>query len=249
MAPIRVGCVSYLNSKPFVEGLKNSGAGFDISLDIPSVCASKLMDGTIDVGLVPVAVIPALNYHEIISPYCISADGPVRTVVLASQMPLHDIKKIFLDYQSLTSVNLAKILAQHFWDISPLWEKAQYGYENKIEGDTAGVIIGDRVFDNHHKFSYIYDLAEEWGKFTGKPFVFACWVANKPLSENIKEQFGELLKSGIEALPVVIKNESSNYPDRNIEDYFWHNIQFDLTDARKEGLELFLDYLKKIIGK
>ena len=96
MDKIRVSAVSYLNSIPFVYGLETSSvqSQIELSLDIPSECANKLLYNQVDLGLVPVAIIPQLKFSEIISPYCISANGPVETVCLFSQVPLNEIEEI-----------------------------------------------------------------------------------------------------------------------------------------------------------
>jgi len=118
---IKVSCVRYLNSQPFIYGLKNNPVinEIDLSLDIPSVCAEKLLNGNVDIGLVPIAVIPELKESHIISDYCIGADGKVETVLLLSDVPLEKIETVLLDYQSRTSVLLVKMLAGKFWKISP----------------------------------------------------------------------------------------------------------------------------------
>src|SRR6185436_13549106 len=143
---IKISCVRYLNSQPFVYGLKNNSIINDIelSLDTPSDCAEKLLNGTVDIGLIPVAVIPALKESHIISDYCIGADGKVETVLLLSDVPLNEIKNVLLDYQSRTSVLLVRILADKFWKISPQWIDGENDFEKRISGTTAGLVIGDR---------------------------------------------------------------------------------------------------------
>ena len=180
---IRVSAVSYLNTLPFLYGINNSEikSQLDLSLDMPSDCAKKLLSGEVDLGLVPVAILPQLKEYHIVSDYCIGAVGNVDSVALYSDVPLNEIKEIYLDYQSKTSVNLVQILAEKYWNISPKWINAKAGFENKIQGTTAAIIIGDRTFNLPKSYQYKYDLAEQWLEFTGLPFVFACWVANKEL--------------------------------------------------------------------
>ena len=72
---MKVCSVSYLNSIPFVYGLENSGIEVDLSLEIPSVCGQKLQNNEVDLALLPIAVIPTLDYADVVSPYCISSDG------------------------------------------------------------------------------------------------------------------------------------------------------------------------------
>ena len=186
---MKVCSISYLNSIPFVYGLENSDIGVDLSLEIPSVCGQKLIENEVDLALLPVAVIPSLDFADVVSPYCISSDGAVQTVCLFSQVPLEQIKTILLDYHSITSNALVKLLSKYFWKIQPDFKKSEINFESKISGNTAGVIIGDRAYKYRDDFPFIYDLSYEWKKFCGLPFVFACWVSNKPLDSSFKKAF------------------------------------------------------------
>jgi chorismate dehydratase len=246
MQKVKVSVVSYLNSKPFIYGLENDRIidEIDLQLDIPAICAQKLTDGTVDLGLIPVAEIPKLKKSYIISDYCIGAEGKVASVMLYSEVPLKEIRNVLLDHQSRTSVTLVRVLAKHFWKIDPEWNKAEENYESNISGTTAAVIIGDRTFGLEGKYKHTYDLAEEWQKFTGLPFVFACWVANKELPEAFIRSFNNALRSGLEKRPELIKQikESNIYPT-DVETYLMKSISYELGPDKKKGLELFLSYL------
>jgi len=249
MNKIKISIVSYLNSKPFIFGLHNSKLfdSIDLQLDIPSVCAQKLIDNKVDIGLIPVAVLPELKTPHIISNYCIGAEGKVASVMLYSNVPLQEITSVLLDYQSRTSVTLVKVLAANFWKINPQWIPATANYENNVNGTTAAVIIGDRTFGLENKFAYSYDLAEEWQKFTKLPFVFACWVANKKLPDSFINEFNQALKYGIDNRPTLIaeliKNRSYS---TNVDTYLNQNIQYSYNDPQKHALNLFLNYLSKL---
>lgn len=246
---IKISVVSYLNSKPFLYGIEHSDIlrDIDLQLDIPSVCAQKLLEGKVDIGLIPVAVIPLLKESHIISDYCIGAVGKVSSVMLYSQVPLSSIKKILLDYQSRTSVTLVRVLANEFWNISPEWTPASTDFENSIQGTTAAVIIGDRTFGLNDKYAYVYDLSQEWEKFTGLPFVFACWVANKKLPDAFITKFNETLKYGIGHRSQLIEElrQKSTY-NTDIEKYLTKSISYEYDKPKKRALALFLDYVGKL---
>ncbi len=249
MDKIKISAVSYLNSKPFIYGLHHSEIinGIDLQLDIPSVCAQKLLDGKVDIGLIPVAVIPKLNPNYIISDYCIGADGKVASVILYSTVELNEIKTVLLDYQSQTSVKLVKILAEHFWKINPEWSTTTENFENTISGTTAAVIIGDRTFGLENKYAYTYDLAEEWQKFTQLPFVFACWVANKKVPDEFIAEFNKSLKFGLDSRDVLIEVlKSTNEYSTDIHNYLYENIKYDFDYEKKKALKLFLGYCEKM---
>ncbi len=246
---VKISVVSYLNSKPFLYGLMHSDMidSIDLQLDIPAVCAQKLMDGKVDIGLIPVASIPRLKEHYIISDYCIGAVGKVSSVMLYSQVPLQEIKTVLLDYQSRTSVALVKVLAKEFWKISPAWIPGAENFENNITADTAGVIIGDRTFGLEHKYAYAFDLSEEWQKFTQLPFVFACWVSNKPLAPAFISEFNKALKYGIDNRDQLIKELLlvSVYKT-DINRYLTHSINYSYDSAKKRALALFLERMGKL---
>lgn len=248
MSGIRISAVSYLNSLPFVYGLQHSELKneCDIALDIPSVCAEKLITGKVDIGLIPVAAIPQVNNAQIISDFCIGADGEVKTVCLYSEVPLHEIKTILLDYQSRTSVMLVKILAKEYWKISPEFIAATKGFENNIKGTIAAVVIGDRTFGLEKK--HTYDLAEEWKKFTGLPFVFACWVANKNLPKEFISVFNTALKSGLNNIEKTLNEFSHPYiNNETAKKYLKENISYIFDKEKKKAMELFNQLAEKII--
>ena len=247
---VKISCVSYLNSKPFIFGLQNSEIKneIDLQLDIPAVCAQKFDDKLVDIGLVPVAALGSIDDYHIISDYCIGADGEVGSVVLASDVPLHHIQNILLDYQSRTSVILAQILADKFWKIKPQFHDTRQNYESIIGGTTAGIIIGDRTFAQKSNFKYIYDLAHEWKLFTNLPFVFACWVANKELDRSFVKRFNESLRFGLMNSETVISEYvKETGADVNVKDYLENKISYAFDDRKKFAMELFLNYANELV--
>ena len=241
---IKVGAVSYLNTKPLLFGIKRSPQlmqQVELVEDYPSKIAAMLVEGTIDVGLVPVAIIPRLQQWNIVTDYCIGADGDVASVCLFSQVPVEKIEKVLLDYQSRTSVNLAKILLRDYWKINPVLEDASEHYISNIKGTTAGVVIGDRALAQRKVSPYIYDLAGAWKAMTGLPFVFAAWIANKKLPDEFTSLFNKANAEGLQNIDAVIAENPGTVYDLNI--YYRNNINYFLDDSKKEGMKLFLELL------
>jgi chorismate dehydratase len=242
---MRVGAVSYLNTKPLLYGLQHHAISESIELieDYPANLARALEENTIDIGLVPVAVIPKLPEAHIISNYCIGATGPVASVSIFSQVPMESIKAVYLDYQSKTSVNLARILLKEYWKQDVLLLEASSNFMDLIDGTTAAVIIGDRALEKYNSYAYRYDLAEAWINYTGKPFVFATWVANKPIDEVFIANFNEANKLGLNNINTVVEQLSHNYNSYDLHTYFTKNISYTLDAAKKEGMAQFLSLL------
>ncbi len=249
MSKIKISAVSYLNTKPFLYGLEQSGLHKEIIINLanPADCAQSLLSNNCDLALLPVAILPELVDYKIISDYCIGAKGAVETVNLFSNVPLNSIETILLDYQSKTSVKLLKVLCKYYWKIHPVFKDAFQGYEQNIQGTTAGLIIGDRAIKHRNVNNYSFDLGEEWFKYTKLPFVFAAWVANKPLPDKFISQFNEALSKGIQAVNAIIPEYQKIYDlyDFNVKKYLTKSISFELDAQKQAGLSLFL---KKIDG-
>ncbi len=238
MSKIRVSAVSYTNTKPFVYGIEHSGIleKIDLSLDIPSLCAAKLIDNRADIGLVPVAALLNIPDYHIVSDYCIGATGAVNSVFIFSNKAIDEIKTIRLDPQSRTSNNLARVLLKHYWKVTP---------EFSDDAADAFVEIGDRTFGKKDKFPFAYDLAEAWMKLTGLPFAFAVWASNKPIDPGFISEFNEALSFGLENREQVI----SQLPRRDnfdLEDYLMHKIDFQLNGEKRLALEKFLGFVKEL---
>ncbi|MBX3256062.1 MAG: menaquinone biosynthesis protein [Chitinophagaceae bacterium] len=244
---IRVGIINYLNVKPFLYGIKRSPVLKQVKLveTYPSKLADMLLSDEVDIGIVPVAVIPRLKEPYIVSDYCIGCDGPVASVCLFSEVPIHKVERVWLDYQSRTSVALAQILFKNYWGIQPLLEDAQgEEFRHLITGATAAVVIGDRAFEQRKQSTYIYDLGEAWKAYTGLNFVFAAWIANKKLPEDFLEAFNQANALGVQLIDEVVKE--TDYPLFDLNAYYRYNINYMLDERKQAGLEEFLFQLKRL---
>ncbi len=245
----KISIVNYLNTLPFVYGLKQSGIDqhIDISYDIPAVCAEKLLNKQVDIGLVPVAILAKMDEYHIITDFCIGSNGVVDSVKLFSMVPLHEIKEVVLDYQSRTSVTLVQILAKEFWKINPTFSKAEPGFEKSVEGSKAAVIIGDRTFGINNTFPYEYDLAEEWKKFTGLPFAFAAWTSHEVIEDQkFLEEFNNALAFGVENTLKALEAYKNDVDGFDPYDYLTQKISHKLDVPKKEAINKFLAYLKDL---
>ncbi len=242
----KLTAVSYLNTKPLLNGILNHPIeqDLDIELDIPSVCADKLLAGEVDFALVPVATIPLLKNPQIISDFCIGAEGAVRTVCIFSDVPIENIEKIYLDFHSRTSVQLCQILSREYWKIEPEFLPAQEGFINEIGGTTAALVIGDRTIDLESKHRFIYDLGEAWTSHTGLPFVFAAWVSNKKIDQDFIHRFNEAMQKGIETIPKLVYLLPKPHPNFDLQEYFEKYIHYNLDTSKRNALDLFLEKMK-----
>lgn len=242
---IRISLVSYFNSLPYkfaIQELVQEGR-CELSLDTPAECAEKLIANEADLGLIPVAVIPLLKNPVVIKDFGIGANGKVDSVLLLSQVPLSELKEVFLDYQSRTSVKLFEVLCNAHWHISPKFVKSKPGYESEISGTTGGVVIGDRAMKLKNSFNYCYDLSEVWKNFTGMPFVFAVWVANKQLPEEDLSAFREAIVKAISNRPAIL--DSLGVFDEHKRRYILESINYELGQEHHRSLDRFLAFISK----
>ncbi len=233
----KISAVSYTNTKPFVFGIYQTNliTTIDLSLDIPSLCAEKVLNDEVDIGLVPVATLLGnMNLLTIISCYGICATGVVNSVFLLSNKPVQHIHTVRLDTHSQTSNLLLKVLLKYFWKLSVEF------VDSEINEVDASVLIGDRTFGETKNYEFVYDLSQIWQEFTQLPFVFAVWVANKYIEQSFVEQFNCALSVGIANIASVIKDHEKTVDNFDIADYLVNKIQYHISEKHEEGMQLFL---------
>lgn len=247
---LKVTAVSYLNTIPFVYGLQNERYKdfFDLSLDVPSECSRKILQGEVDVGLVPTYTIVKNPNFRIITNHCIGAVDYVRTVALLSNTPLESIQKVYLDTHSQTSVNLVKILAALHWKIEVEWISTDIAsLALPLSSNSAILAIGDKVFSLEQHFNSKLDLAAEWKDFTGLPMVFAAWITEKQLPLDLENALKQALDFGVnhteDAVDVLnglkISREEAVF-------YLTSNISYDLDDAKRESMKRYSNYITQL---
>ncbi len=237
MTKINISAVSYTNTKPFLYGLQQDKAllsQINLAIDIPSVCAQKLINGTVDLGLVPVAALLDIPGYQIVSDFCIGARGPVNSVFIFSDVPVHKIRSLRLDDQSRTSNNLARVLLRNYW-------KQEVSLVQTGEAD-AFVQIGDRTFGKKDQYPYVYDLAQTWYEFTGIAFAFAVWASNKTLSEEFTHQLNKALAVGV-ANRGLVADSMPRRRDFDLHDYLTNAIDYRLDEEKKSAIRLFHQYI------
>jgi len=251
MDKIRISAVKYANTYPFIYGMTQSGFDKKVILetDHPADCAAKLLSGKADIGLIPVAALALRSDYNIISDFCIGANGEVRTVMLLSNSPFNEVNTIYLDYRSRSSVSLAKVLAKNFWKKEYNWVSTSESFDfKKIGPKEAVVLIGDQCFEYENFYLQRIDLALEWKKFTGLPFVFACWVSNRKLSKDFMAEFNEALEMGVSDIDAVVEKmgQSGIITGEVLKSYLSSNIDYIFDAEKKRGMNRFIELLKTL---
>jgi len=240
MDKVKVSAVSYINTWPFMYGIKHAEELLELSIietDIPSQCAQKLIDDQVDVGLVPVAALLDIPDYKIIADYCIGSIGAVTSVFIFSKKPIEDIQTLRLDSHSRTSNNLARVLLKNYW------KKSVTLVDD--ENADAYVLIGDRTFGMVGKEPYAYDLGEAWSNFTGLPFAYAVWAANKSVPEQFVSLLNKALKWGLDHREDFM-DKLPDVENFDLEEYLMKSIDYDLTAQKREAITLFHQYIREL---
>jgi chorismate dehydratase len=242
---IKVGIVNYLNTRPLLYGLERLPVKEKIALrgDHPARIAELLLTDEIDLGLVPVAVLKKIPGYHIVGDHCIGTEGEIASVALFSEVPVQEIKKVYLDYQSRTSVQLLKYLMKEYWGIDPEMVDAENeDYRTEIKGTTAGLVIGDRAFEQRKRSTFIYDLGSEWRAITGMPFVFAVWASKKKLPEDFISEFNAANDAGLSHIDEIVANASFDLYD--LKKYYTLHLSYRLDANKRHALDHFLGLLR-----
>ncbi len=243
MSALRLGAVSYLNTKPLVYGLDAHPDQFDVRFDVPSKCAALLHEGQVDLGL-----IPAIEYlrgdYAIVPDVSIASDGDVATVAVFTRKPLREVKSIALDLSSKTSVALTRVLCANHWRIGPAFTQAEPDLDAMLRRADAALVIGDPAFEidpRAHGVDKI-DLGAEWKAMTGLPFVYAMWVGRPSAATADQCRALQVARDrGVAHLPQIARafgNGNAELERRSLV-YLRDHLRYGLGPAETEGLRLF----------
>jgi chorismate dehydratase len=258
MRPLRISAISYLNTAPLMWDFEHGEAGseFEISYTLPSACARALEAGTADIGIIPAAALAQVPRLIVLPGVAIASRRPVRSILLVSRVPVEKIRTVALDTSSLTSVALTKILFEKWLGGGRTFTSMEPDIEKMLAQHDAGLLIGDPALQIDRSRHLTLDLAEEWIRHTGKPFVFAFWaVRQKALSEaapspDLAAVFQQSRDHGLE--PANLDQIAREWAPRlalkesDVRAYLTENIYYHLDTACLEGLQLFYRYAAEI---
>jgi chorismate dehydratase len=186
MRPLRISAISYLNTAPLMWDFEHANAGrdFDISYTLPSACARALQAGTADIGIIPAAAYALVPGLMVLPGIAIASRRPVRSILLVSRVPVEKIRTVALDTSSMTSVALTKILFEKWMGGGRTFTSMAPNLEKMLAQHDAALVIGDPALQIDRSRYLTLDLAEEWIRYTGKPFVFAFWAVRQDALED-----------------------------------------------------------------
>jgi chorismate dehydratase len=258
MRRLRISAISYLNTAPLMWDFEHGEAGseFDISYTLPSACARALEAGTADIGIIPAAAYPQVPGLMVLPGVAIASRRPVRSILLVSRVPVDQIRTVALDTSSMTSVALTKILFKKWLGGGRTFTPMAPDVEKMLAEHDAGLVIGDPALQIDRSRYHTLDLAEEWIRRTGKPFVFAFWAVRQDAlreagqSQELAAVFQQSRDHGLE--PGNLDHIAHDWAPRlglkeaDLRSYLSENIYYQLDAACLEGLQLFYRYAAEI---
>jgi chorismate dehydratase len=258
MKRLRISAISYLNTAPLMWDFEHGEAGrdFDISYTLPSGCARSLADGTADIGIIPAAAYAEIPGLLVLPDVAIASRRAVRSILLVSKVPIEQVRSVALDTSSMTSVALTKVLFEKWLGAGRTFAAMAPDIDRMLSEHDAGLLIGDPALKVDRARYYTLDLAEEWIRHTGKPFVFAFWaVRSAALAEanpsiDLPAVFQKSRDHGLEASSLnQIAREWAprlKLTEADVRSYLTQNIHYRLDAGCLEGLRLFYRYAAEI---
>ena len=244
--PLRVGIVDYLNSRPlawsFLPG--HPVGGLEPYFLSPAIIAESLADGELDVGLIPTIELQRIEGLSVIPDLCVAAHREVRSVLLVSRVDVQDIRTLALDENSRTSVALVKIILRDLFEVDPVTTTCKPEVSTMLDQADAALVIGDPALIIERSRYTVLDLASEWRRLTGKPFVFAVWAIRQgvDLGERLN-LFRQSLDRGLESIDALVQAAASEHslPQSELHEYLTENLSYRLGAEELSGLGEFFD--------
>ena len=254
---MRIAASTYLNSAPlvysFAKGTQRNRVTF-LGDTAPARCAQMLAQGLCDVALIPVIEYQRIPDLRLIPDIAVASKNRVRSVVLATRLPLSDVRVVTLDSSSRTSQALLRILFRYRYGTEPTFSERtpdkSTDCRNMFEGSDAALVIGDPAMRLGELNVQIYDLAEEWRAMTGLPFVFAVWASTEAGSIAFPEMLAWLLEAKAEGLTRIdeIAAEYSlelQLPVSEVRAYLRENVNYDLDAENVAGMLRFFSLARE----
>lgn len=248
--PIRLGAVSYLNTRPLVHGLEHETDRFTLRFDVPAKCAELLHANAVDLGLIPSIEYPGRDYR-IVPDLSIASDGPVASVAIFTKVPTERIRSIALDVSSRTSIALLRVLCARWFAIEPALIAMAPDVTRMLGQCDAALVIGDNALFMDHDALGVekVDLGEEWIGMTGLPFVYAFW-AGRPgiVSAADAAALQQARDRGMMATAAIGRELFPDSPAKAAlaDRYLRENVKYALGEAEVAGLRRFYELAAEV---
>lgn len=240
----RVSVVHYLNTVPLIWGMMRGEqqGKYELSFTTPAGCADAVRQGKADIGIIPSIEYQRTEHAQILTGISIASKDEVKSVLLLSKVPIARIQTVAVDNSSRTSAALLRVLMRKFYSrfitITPSVPKPT----DMLKRADAALLIGDPALTFDGQVPEVYDLAAEWKKFTGLPFVFALWVGREDAKiSRLRKDFEDSRDFGLSRVGDIAAEYAPQlhmHPE-GVKVYLTQNIDYSLDEDNRKGLRLF----------
>ncbi|HEY6307724.1 MAG TPA: menaquinone biosynthesis protein [Candidatus Angelobacter sp.] len=259
MAPLRISAISFLNTAPLMWDFEHGETAgelqrhFSLSYTVPSHCAAQLQAGTADIGIIPVAAYTTIPNLLVVPDVGIAAKNVVRSILLISKVPAEKIRNVATDDSSRTSAALVEIFLRKFVGVTPGFSRQEPVLKEMLKWHDAALLIGDPALQAQTEGYFVYDLAEQWRRWTGRPFVFAFWAVRKAAlagtapEVNIARVFQQSRDNGLKHIQEIVSAWAPRLglSEKLVSDYLAENVDYSLDQENLDGLRLFFRYAEE----
>jgi chorismate dehydratase len=277
MNSLRISIVQYLNTAPLVRGFTHGPLRdkYQLSFTVPSQCAEALRSGEVDIAIIPAIELQRIGDLMVLPNLSISSKRSVRSLLLISKKPIHDVGRIALDRSSRSTQALVRILCAKSWHITPEFVESDPDLPAMLQQADAALLIGDPALrlaidsapnsncdaTGELCFSaelagirdssplFLYDIVENWRALTGFPAVLAVWAARPgAVTAEVVRDFQDSLTFGMKRLDEIGAEAAGelNLPAQKIIHYLSENIDYTLDEENLRGLNRFFFYATEL---
>jgi chorismate dehydratase len=228
---------------------------YDIATMLPAECADRLAGGTADIGLVPIAALASNPTLRILPGCTIASKGRVRSLLLVRRaaQPLGKLRTVAADTASRTTIAYSRIMLQQWGNSSAEFIPMAADLDTMLDRAEAAILIGDpalmaleeranRVERTGEQLVY-HDLAEEWTRLMGVPFVSAVWgtACSGSLDKSIVQDLIRSRDHGLANIDTLVSEWARKLPlpEDTIRAYLTTNIHYVLDEECLEGMRVF----------
>lgn len=235
----------YANALPLVHYVKEAHPPAELIYRTPRSAVMALLEGIAETALIPIVDWFRYPDLEMIPGLGICADGDVTSVLLQCYQPLSQVRVVGLDPESRTSNTLVQVLMRDHFRIS---HRVEYSlYDDEAD---ARVCIGDRALCAAPAVE-TYDLAGEWKKMTGLPFVFAVWAVWRlcPDIEEITKILHCAKDRGCQSFVELARfcAQRLGLPENRCREYLADRLHYDVGPAECDGMGLFRELTASLV--
>lgn len=246
----RLAVIHYLNTLPLVWGMLHGDQQevFDLSFSTPAACAESLRHDAVDIGIIPVIEYQRIPDLLVVPEIAIASRQRVRSLLIFSKCDLREARSVALDTSSRTSVTVTKILFAEHYKTQPRFDDCAPDLDSMLRYHDAALLIGDAAMRAPQKNLLVYDLAEQWHEFSGKPLVMAVWAVRRAVAGRVSgKTFFDSRTYGMAHLEDIIRSESerSGWSEEDIREYFTKDLDYSMSEENLAGLDLYFRLARK----